>query len=280
MRLQVSVEEAVGRRNGGLFSTLAKAARAAARAEGALLLAGGGAVIPGRNNLEVHMPRQIHSMASQTAAYQAAASEGWLAPRGVAGTLVSIVRVEGLAALYSGIVPGLQRQMAFSGIRIGAYEPVKQFYMEKSGQTSGLGLMGCRISAGITTGTLAILTAQPTDVVKIRMQAAGRKGTYKGVWDAYKTIARKEGLKNGLYRGTMPNIGRNCIINVAETVVYDSVKEGFISSGHFVDGFKCHLASAAVAGVTATLVASPVDVIKTRFVDNVFSPYSLVDLTF
>ena len=28
--------------------------------------------------------------------------------------------------------------------------------------------------------------------------------------------------------------------------------------------FKCHLASAAVAGVTATLVASPVDVIKTR----------------
>ena len=156
----------------------------------------------------------------------------------MAGTLVSIVRVEGLAALYSGIVPGLQRQMAFSGIRIGAYEPVKQFYMEKSGQTSGLGLMGCRISAGITTGTLAILTAQPTDVVKIRMQAAGRQGAYKGVWDAYKTIARKEGLKNGLYRGTMPNIGRNCIINVAETVVYDSVKDGFISSGYFVDGYE------------------------------------------
>lgn len=169
--------------------------------------------------------------------------------------------------MYSGIVPGLQRQMAFSGIRIGAYEPVKQFYMEKSGMTSGLGLMGCRISAGITTGTLAILTAQPTDVVKIRMQAAGRQGAYKGVWDAYKTIARKEGVKNGLYRGTMPNIGRNCIINVAETVVYDSVKDGFISSGYFVDGFKCHLASAAVAGVTATLVASPVDVIKTRYMN-------------
>ena len=31
--------------------------------------------------------------------------------------------------------------------------------------------------------------------------------------------------------------------------------------------FKCHLASAAVAGVTATLVASPVDVIKTRLVN-------------
>merc|ERR1719193_2498841 len=120
-------------------------------------------------------------------------------PRGVLGTLVSIVRNEGATALYSGIVPGLQRQMAFSAIRIGAYEPVKRVYVDNSGQTSGLGLMGCRIAAGITTGTLAILVAQPTDVVKGRM----------------------EGLTNGLYRGTGPNIARNCIINIGETVVYD-----------------------------------------------------------
>ena len=46
------------------------------------------------------------------------------AGRGVAGTLSHIVRTEGAAALYSGIVPGLQRQMAFSAIRIGAYERV------------------------------------------------------------------------------------------------------------------------------------------------------------
>jgi len=188
-------------------------------------------------------------------------------PRGVLGTLVSVARNEGVTALYSGIVPGLQRQMAFSAIRIGAYEPVKKVYVENSGQSSGLGLMGCRIAAGVTTGTLAILVAQPTDVVKVRMQAAGNKKVYNGVWDAYKTIGRNEGMMNGLYRGTFPNIGRNCIINVAETVVYDSVKDGFISSGYFVDGFKCHLASAAVAGVTATLVASPVDVVKTRYMN-------------
>merc|ERR1719477_20214 len=78
-------------------------------------------------------------------------------PRGVLGTLVSVARNEGLTALYSGIVPGLQRQMAFSAIRIGAYEPVKKVYVDNSGQSSGLGLMGCRIAAGVTTGTLAIL---------------------------------------------------------------------------------------------------------------------------
>ena len=62
----------------------------------------------------------------------------------------------------------------------------------------------------------------------------------------------------------MPNIARNCIINIGETVVYDAVKDGLISGGLMKDGIKCHLASAVVAGVTATLVASPVDVVKTR----------------
>jgi len=147
--------------------------------------------------------------------------------RGVGGTLLHIVRSEGPRALYSGLVPGLQRQMAFSAIRIGAY-----------------------------------------DVVKVRMQAEGKVQQYKGVVDAYLTIGREEGVRNGLYRGTLPNIARNCIVNVGETVVYDAVKDGFIQSGYLSEGIACHFLSAVVAGVTATLVASPVDVVKTRFMNS------------
>jgi len=188
--------------------------------------------------------------------------------KGVGGTLLHIARHEGPSALYSGIVPGLQRQMAFSAIRIGAYEPVKNKYLEMSGVTGGIEMMGVRIAAGITTGTLAILVAQPTDVVKVRMQVAGSSQQYKGVMDAYLTIKRIEGVRNGLYRGTFPNIGRNCIINVGETVVYDAVKDAIISGGYLRDGVGCHFSSAVVAGVTATLVASPVDVVKTRFMNS------------
>ena len=68
--------------------------------------------------------------------------------------------------MYNGIVPGLQRQMAFSAIRIGGYETVKQKYTEMSGASTTLSILGVRILAGITTGTLAILAAQPTDVCK------------------------------------------------------------------------------------------------------------------
>ena len=83
--------------------------------------------------------------------------------------------------------------------------------------------------------------------------------------DAYLTIKRQEGVVGGLYRGTVPNIGRNCIINVGETVVYDAVKDAILSGGHMREGATLHFCSAVIAGVTATFVASPVDVIKTRW---------------
>lgn len=44
--------------------------------------------------------------------------------RGLLGTVSTIAREEGLAALWKGIVPGLHRQCVFGGLRIGLYEPV------------------------------------------------------------------------------------------------------------------------------------------------------------
>ena len=90
--------------------------------------------------------------------------------------------------------------------------------------TSGLGLMAARVAAGLTTGSLAITAAQPMDVVKIRLQA-GAGHPYSGLWHAYTSIVAREGVRAGLYRGLAPNIGRNAIVNVAETVVYDTVKQ-------------------------------------------------------
>ena len=88
--------------------------------------------------------------------------------------------------------------MAFSAIRIGAYETVKQKYIQISGAEGTLTLLGVRIAAGVTTGTMAILSAQPTDVVKIRMQAElikpGEKSRYNGVMHAYKTVFKEEGI--------------------------------------------------------------------------------------
>ena len=88
--------------------------------------------------------------------------------------------------------------------------------------------------------------------------------SYRGVMHAYTSIARQEGVVGGLWRGTGANVTRNAIVNVGETVVYDAAKDALLTGGYMRDGVPCHLVSAAIAGVTATVVASPVDVVKTR----------------
>ncbi|XP_039084633.1 mitochondrial uncoupling protein 3 isoform X2 [Hyaena hyaena] len=155
--------------------------------------------------------------------------------RGVLGTILTMVRTEGPRSPYNGLVAGLQRQMSFASIRIGLYDSVKQFYTPKGSDHSSI---TTRILAGCTTGAMAVSCAQPTDVVKVRFQAsihlgAGSSRKYSGTMDAYRTIAREEGIR-GLWK----------------------------------DNFPCHFISAFGAGFCATVVASPVDVVKTRYMNS------------
>ena len=81
----------------------------------------------------------------------------------------------------------------FGGLRIGLYDPVKQFYVGKD-HVGDVPLL-TKIAAGLTTGALAICIASPTDLVKVRMQAEGKlpAGTpkkYPSAFGAYATIAR------------------------------------------------------------------------------------------
>ena len=63
--------------------------------------------------------------------------------------------------------------------------------------------------SGVLSGAMASGICNPTDVVKIRMQADGMgkdKGhapRYRGLAHAFSTIWRDEGLK-GLYKGVSP----------------------------------------------------------------------------
>lgn len=71
-----------------------------------------------------------------------------------------------------------------------------------------------------------------------------------------------------LSSGTLPNIGRNAIINVAEIVCYDIVKDMILQRNLMQDAVPCHFVSAVIAGFCATVVASPVDVVKTRYMNS------------
>ncbi|XP_030648190.1 dicarboxylate carrier UCP2 [Chanos chanos] len=192
--------------------------------------------------------------------------------RGVFGTITTMVRTEGPRSLYNGLVAGLQRQMSFASVRIGLYDSVKQFYTKGSEHVG----VGSRLLAGCTTGAMAVAIAQPTDVVKVRFQAQASSGVsrrYHGTMDAYRTIAKEEGIR-GLWKGTSPNIARNAIVNCTELVTYDLIKDFLLRSTPMTDNLPCHFTSAFGAGFCTTVIASPVDVVKTRYMNSALGQYS------
>ncbi|KAK5899098.1 hypothetical protein CesoFtcFv8_008612 [Champsocephalus esox] len=187
--------------------------------------------------------------------------------RGVFGTISTMVRTEGPRSLYNGLVAGLQRQTCFASIRIGLYDNVKNFYTGGTEQASIL----VRILAGCTTGAMAVSFAQPTDVVKVRFQAQMNLGgvapRYTGTMQAYKHIFQNEGMR-GLWKGTLPNITRNALVNCTELVTYDLIKEAILKHRLLSDNLPCHFVSAFGAGFVTTVIASPVDVVKTRYMNS------------
>jgi solute carrier family 25 uncoupling protein 8/9 len=70
-------------------------------------------------------------------------------------------------------------------------------------------------------------------------------------------------------RGYLPNVARNSTINAAELASYDQLKQTILRMGVMDDGVGAHLASGAGAGFIATVVGSPVDVLKTRMMSTV-----------
>ncbi|KAF7825579.1 mitochondrial uncoupling protein 1 [Senna tora] len=190
--------------------------------------------------------------------------------RGLLGTVGTIAREEGLSALWKGIVPGLHRQCLYGGLRIGLYEPVKNMYVGKD--FVGDVPISKKILAGLTTGAVAIAIANPTDLVKVRLQAEGKLPAgvprrYSGSLNAYSTIVRQEGV-GALWTGIGPNVARNAIINAAELASYDQVKQTILKIPGFTDNVVTHLLSGLGAGFFAVCIGSPVDVVKSRMMGD------------
>lgn len=188
--------------------------------------------------------------------------------RGMFHAVRTIAVEEGPTALFKGVVPGCLRQMVFASLRIGLYEPVRNFYHPEGGEIP----LYKKILAGFTTGTIGIAVANPTDLVKIRLQGEGRLAAgvprrYTGTLNAFTTIARTEGVL-GLWSGVGPNIVRNSVITAAELATYDEAKQRLLATGLFGDNVGTHMLSGVTAGFVATVVGSPVDVIKTRIMNQ------------
>ncbi|XP_051881833.1 mitochondrial uncoupling protein 2-like isoform X2 [Pristis pectinata] len=174
--------------------------------------------------------------------------------------------------------------------------------------TAGIKIVGAGLAACI-----ADLITFPLDTTKVRLQIQGESKSvnsvtslkYRGVFGTIATIVKTEGVRslyNGLVAGlqrqmsfssvriglydsvklfysngsdsALPNIARNSIVNCAELVTYDVFKDALLRYNLMTDNLPCHFFAAFVAGFCTTIVASPVDVVKTRYMNSAPGQYS------
>ncbi|KAF0685266.1 Aste57867_22810 [Aphanomyces stellatus] len=192
-------------------------------------------------------------------------------PRRYAGFIQgskTIMAAEGVRGFYKGVAASVLRDGFYSGIRLGAYEPMKELLGATDPSHTPLHL---KVIAGAITGAFGSALANPTDLVKVRMQAEGTR--YASMRQAFAEIVRHEGVK-GLWKGVGPTVKRAALLTATQIPSYDHSKHLLLNHNVMAEGPVLHFCCSMFAGFIAATVTSPVDVVKTRIMNQKTALYA------
>lgn len=189
--------------------------------------------------------------------------------RGMVHCWKRIAAEEGVRMLYSGLSPALLRQAVYGTIKYGLYYTIKDIL---GGEESAVKNVSCAVVAG----SVSAAVANPTDVLKVRMQSRSAPVVilsdvpkqHVGMMACFKDMYVREGVA-GLWRGVFPTAQRAALVAGVQLPVYDQTKLFILRHGLLPgDSALNHLLSSFCAGLCACLASSPIDVIRTRLMDQ------------
>ena len=202
-------------------------------------------------------------------------SGGQIKYHGLISGVRLILREEGWRGLAKGVEPSVFRELSYSTVRIGAYEPLRGLISGGSHSTDTNPAV--KFFSALVSGGTGAAMANPFDLIKTRMQAAlpGEKLPYTSTFDALVQILKSDGLTRGLYKGWVVTSTRAAILTSAQLGSYDTIKNNIlIKQFGMGDGLALHLCAAMSAGIITTTAANPIDVIKTRYMSDTRGAYS------
>jgi len=198
-----------------------------------------------------------------------------------------MLRTEGFTSLMNGTSASILREGTYSTIRLGTYEMFKDLLKKNTGgifHSEGLPL---KVTSSIIAGTLGSAIANPTDLVKIRMQAYYPSGRpYRSMRHAFVSIYHEtlpgsvgpvqntflNGMQS-LYRGVIPTVARGWAVAACQMPAYDHTKQWLKQRDLLREGVYAHLAASSFAGLVVSLASNPVDVVKVRIMNDSTSRY-------
>lgn len=186
-----------------------------------------------------------------------------------------IYKEEGLAGLTKGIYPSMLREITYSSIRIGGYEPIRRFlavtftdnHDGSAVNTSPL----IKYFAALITGGCGSAMCNPFDLAKTAFQAVlpSTPGVenktalkFDTTWAFLRYTYQQNGVK-GLYKGWAATSARAAMLTSAQLGSYDTIKNNILKKRFgFQEGFSMHLAVSMTVGIITTTAANPCKIVE------------------
>lgn len=189
--------------------------------------------------------------------------------RGIVGTVGFLYKEGGVGRFYRGLQPAIIRHWVYTNMRVGVYRPVLNKL--SGGKDKNETDVGLRFVAGATAGGVSQFIANPTDLLKVRMQTGGglgvREGGGGGYSGAVRSIYCKEGLK-GFYKGAVPNVQRAVLVNAGELATYDTAKRFLMRDMGLGDNNGTFIGASVISGFFSTVFSCPADVVKSKLMSS------------
>ncbi|XP_065311732.1 mitochondrial dicarboxylate carrier isoform X2 [Dermacentor albipictus] len=180
---------------------------------------------------------------------------------------MTIVRHQGVLAMYNGLSASILRQLTYSTTRFGMYEVIRQ-YLVKPGENMKFYQ---KISVAGVAGATGGFVGTPADMVNVRMQndiklPVESRRNYKNALDGLWRVYRQEGALK-LFSGGGTATARAVLMTIGQISFYEQIKQVLLTTGYFGDNLTTHFASSLMAAGIATTLTQPLDVMKTRMMN-------------
>ncbi|PLN76000.1 mitochondrial thiamine pyrophosphate carrier 1 [Aspergillus taichungensis] len=204
--------------------------------------------------VKIRLQLQVHSLSDPTS------HQNIQGPiyKGTFSTLRSILKHEGITALWKGNIPAELMYITYGATQFTTYRTITHLLQTHSPRPLPPPLES--FLAGATAGGLATATTYPLDLLRTRFAAAGHERIYSSLATSVRDIVRHEGAR-GLFRGCSAAIAQIVPYMGLFFATYESLRPVVGSVGWGGSGD-------AVAGVVASVLAKtgvfPLDLVRKR----------------
>jgi solute carrier family 25 aspartate/glutamate transporter 12/13 len=186
--------------------------------------------------------------------------------------LRQILRVEGFAGLFRGVVPQLLLVAPEKAIKLQVYDLLRRAFSSSDAETGTKKLhFSLEMLAGACAGACQLLVTNPMEMIKIRLQMEGEtsrllhaKGLTPPSALTMTCVCRDLGFP-GVYRGASACLLRDIPFTAMYFPSYTAIKNLLVEQrANGLPTSSDLLLAGTLAGVPAAFLTTPADVIKTR----------------